>query len=88
MSRKAMGYSPDCRPPHNSRAKSYGLRKPSGQSIGSWQPCHEFKPSTTLKTRRIGQRCTLNVSRAETSSRWCDVVVRRGGTSSGVIHVT
>ncbi|GFW35177.1 uncharacterized protein TNCV_5067421 [Trichonephila clavipes] len=25
-----------------------------------------------------GQRCTLNLSRAETSSRWCGVVVRRG----------
>ncbi|GFX78114.1 uncharacterized protein TNCV_5134621 [Trichonephila clavipes] len=31
-----------------------------------------------LKTRRGGQRCTLNLSRAETSSRWCGVVVRRG----------
>ncbi|GFW96058.1 uncharacterized protein TNCV_957721 [Trichonephila clavipes] len=41
-----------------------------------------------LKTRRVGQRCTLNLSRAETSSRWCDVVVRRGGASSGVVHVT
>ncbi|GFW38117.1 uncharacterized protein TNCV_601931 [Trichonephila clavipes] len=30
-----------------------------------------------LKTRRVGQRCTLNLSRAETSSRWCGVVVRR-----------
>ncbi|GFV59745.1 uncharacterized protein TNCV_1908161 [Trichonephila clavipes] len=41
-----------------------------------------------LKTRPVGQRCTLNLSRAETSSRWCGVVVRRGGASSGVIHVT
>ncbi|GFV66648.1 uncharacterized protein TNCV_2594691 [Trichonephila clavipes] len=41
-----------------------------------------------LKTRRVGQRCTLNLSRAETSSRWCGVVVRRGGGSSGVVHVT
>ncbi|GFY21474.1 uncharacterized protein TNCV_1166221 [Trichonephila clavipes] len=41
-----------------------------------------------LKTRRVGQRCTLNMSRAEMSSRWCGVVVRRGGASSGVIHVT
>ncbi|GFX29636.1 uncharacterized protein TNCV_4777081 [Trichonephila clavipes] len=41
-----------------------------------------------LKTRRVGQRCTLNLSRAETSSRWCGVVVRRGGVSSGVVHVT
>ncbi|GFV98717.1 uncharacterized protein TNCV_1454031 [Trichonephila clavipes] len=40
-----------------------------------------------LMTRRVGQRCTLNLSRAETSSRWCGVVVRRGGASSGVIHV-
>ncbi|GFX89027.1 uncharacterized protein TNCV_2853271 [Trichonephila clavipes] len=32
-----------------------------------------------LKTRRVGKRCTLNLSRAETSSRWCGVVVRRGG---------
>ncbi|GFW34817.1 uncharacterized protein TNCV_698051 [Trichonephila clavipes] len=30
-----------------------------------------------LKTHRVGQR--LNLSRAETSSRWCSVVVRRGG---------
>ncbi|GFT97927.1 uncharacterized protein TNCV_2168201 [Trichonephila clavipes] len=30
-----------------------------------------------LKTHRVGQLCTLNLSRAETSSLWCDVVVRR-----------
>ncbi|GFS61995.1 uncharacterized protein TNCV_2592771 [Trichonephila clavipes] len=41
-----------------------------------------------LRIRRVGQRCTLNLSRAETSSRWCGVVVRRGGASSGVVHVT
>ncbi|GFY24920.1 uncharacterized protein TNCV_2691111 [Trichonephila clavipes] len=41
-----------------------------------------------LKTRRVGQRCTLNLTRAETSSRWCGVVLRRGGASSGVVHVT
>ncbi|GFS51965.1 uncharacterized protein TNCV_1104161 [Trichonephila clavipes] len=41
-----------------------------------------------LKTRRVGQRCTLNLSRAETSSRWCGAVLRRGGVSSGVVHVT
>ncbi|GFV47953.1 uncharacterized protein TNCV_3044251 [Trichonephila clavipes] len=33
----------------------------------------------SLKTRRVGQRCPLNLSRAETSSGWCGVVVRRGG---------
>ncbi|PRD36330.1 UNVERIFIED_CONTAM: hypothetical protein NCL1_09022 [Trichonephila clavipes] len=32
-----------------------------------------------LKTRRVGKRCTLNLSRAQTSSRWCGVVVSRGG---------
>ncbi|GFX28687.1 uncharacterized protein TNCV_4860511 [Trichonephila clavipes] len=37
-----------------------------------------------LKTRRVGQRCTLNLSRAETSSRWCGVVVRRGGVPAQV----
>ncbi|GFS76621.1 uncharacterized protein TNCV_1622181 [Trichonephila clavipes] len=41
-----------------------------------------------LKTRRVGQRCTLNLSKAETSSRGCGVVVRRGCASSGVICVT
>ncbi|GFY26091.1 hypothetical protein TNCV_354081 [Trichonephila clavipes] len=41
-----------------------------------------------LKTRRVRQRCTLNLSRAETSSRWCGVGVRRGDASSGVVHVT
>ncbi|GFU83652.1 uncharacterized protein TNCV_1411901 [Trichonephila clavipes] len=40
-----------------------------------------------LKTRRVGQRCTLNLLRAETSSRWCGVVVKRGGASSSVVHV-
>ncbi|GFY26942.1 uncharacterized protein TNCV_930831 [Trichonephila clavipes] len=31
-----------------------------------------------LKTCRAGQRYTLNLSRAETSSLWCGVEVRRG----------
>ncbi|GFX92118.1 hypothetical protein TNCV_1740381 [Trichonephila clavipes] len=43
--------------------------------------------SVPLKTRRVEQRFTLNLSRAETSSRWCSVVVRRGDDSSGVSHV-
>ncbi|GFU26191.1 uncharacterized protein TNCV_5106291 [Trichonephila clavipes] len=33
-----------------------------------------------LKTRRVGQRCMLNMPRAEMSSRWCGVVVRRGAS--------
>ncbi|GFU67175.1 uncharacterized protein TNCV_3676101 [Trichonephila clavipes] len=41
-----------------------------------------------LKTRRVRQRCTLNLSGAQTSSRWCGVVASRGGASSGVVHVT
>ncbi|GFY14607.1 uncharacterized protein TNCV_4828101 [Trichonephila clavipes] len=36
-----------------------------------------------LKTHRVGQRCTLNLTRAEMSSRWCGVVVRRGGCQLG-----
>ncbi|GFV13875.1 uncharacterized protein TNCV_523541 [Trichonephila clavipes] len=39
-----------------------------------------------LKTRRVGQRCTLNLSIAETSSRWCGVVVRRGGVPAQIDH--
>ncbi|GFX49034.1 uncharacterized protein TNCV_2798251 [Trichonephila clavipes] len=41
-----------------------------------------------LKTHRVGKRCMLNLSRAETSSHWSGTVVRRGGASSGVVHVT
>ncbi|GFT79438.1 uncharacterized protein TNCV_604421 [Trichonephila clavipes] len=44
--------------------------------------------SVPQKTRRVGQRCLLNLSIAETSFHWCDVVVRRWGASSGVVHVT
>ncbi|GFV05022.1 hypothetical protein TNCV_3150601 [Trichonephila clavipes] len=38
---------------------------------------HEFDPSTTKDPLRVGQRCTLNLSRAETSS--VGVVAREGG---------
>ncbi|GFV53461.1 uncharacterized protein TNCV_4983271 [Trichonephila clavipes] len=41
-----------------------------------------------LKTHRVGQRCTLNLLRADTSSRWCGVVVRREGASSVIVLVT
>ncbi|GFW94389.1 hypothetical protein TNCV_1433241 [Trichonephila clavipes] len=37
-----------------------------------------------LKTRRVGEGCRLNLSRAQRSSRWCGVVVRRGGASSNI----
>ncbi|GFT97482.1 uncharacterized protein TNCV_386641 [Trichonephila clavipes] len=42
----------------------------------------------SLKTRRERQRCTLNLSIAETSSGWCGVVVKRSSSSSGFAHVT
>ncbi|GFU33279.1 putative LOC100569746 [Trichonephila clavipes] len=61
-------------------------RVSGGQGIESWLACLEFEPSAT-KDPRVGQRCTLNLSRVEMSSRWCDVVVRRGGASSGVALV-
>ncbi|GFX98513.1 uncharacterized protein TNCV_1500911 [Trichonephila clavipes] len=44
--------------------------------------------SVPLKTRCVGQRCTLNLLRAQTSTHWRGVVVRRGDASSGVVFVT
>ncbi|GFW35417.1 uncharacterized protein TNCV_2612161 [Trichonephila clavipes] len=35
--------------------------------------------SVPIKTSHVGERCTLNLSRAQTSSRWYGVVFRRGG---------
>ncbi|GFV02753.1 uncharacterized protein TNCV_1452591 [Trichonephila clavipes] len=37
-----------------------------------------------LKTHRVGQRCTLNMSRAETSFRYCGLVIRRKGVPAQV----
>ncbi|GFX80208.1 uncharacterized protein TNCV_2642241 [Trichonephila clavipes] len=34
-----------------------------------------------LKTRRVGQQCTLNLSRAEMFSRWCGVPTQVSSTS-------
>ncbi|GFU93789.1 hypothetical protein TNCV_1660131 [Trichonephila clavipes] len=46
-------------------------------SDGGW---HVTSSSTVpLKARRVGEGCTLNLLRAETSSRRSDMVVRRGG---------
>ncbi|GFV50177.1 uncharacterized protein TNCV_620901, partial [Trichonephila clavipes] len=45
--------------------------------VTSWSP-------VPPKTRRVGERCTLNPSRAQTSSRWCGVVVRKGGVPAQV----
>ncbi|GFW38547.1 uncharacterized protein TNCV_4149201 [Trichonephila clavipes] len=66
--------------------KKYGIERKNGHRIVAG-----FVTSSSpvpLKTRRVGKRCTLNLSRAEMSSRWCGVVVRRGDASSGVVHVT
>ncbi|GFV81556.1 hypothetical protein TNCV_52801 [Trichonephila clavipes] len=41
-----------------------------------------------LKTCHVGERCTFNLSKAQTSSRWCGVVVKGRDVSSGVILVT
>ncbi|GFX93318.1 uncharacterized protein TNCV_151241 [Trichonephila clavipes] len=63
-----------------------GLFRP-GAAVAEWYKYRTVACFVTgsspvpLKTRRVGQRCTLNLSRAETSSRWCGVVVRRGGAS-------
>ncbi|GFU70276.1 uncharacterized protein TNCV_904181 [Trichonephila clavipes] len=41
-----------------------------------------------LETRHVEERCTLNLSKAQTSSHWCGVVVRREGARSGVVLLT
>ncbi|GFX18484.1 uncharacterized protein TNCV_3370571 [Trichonephila clavipes] len=41
--------------------------------------------SSPLKTRRVGKRCKLNLSGAQTSSRWCGVI---SSASSSVVFVT
>ncbi|GFU89247.1 uncharacterized protein TNCV_2549681 [Trichonephila clavipes] len=85
-----------CRPPLLTMVRNYEVRcqTPSVAAVAEWYRYRTMACFVTgsspvpLKTRRVGQRCTLNLSRAETSSRWCGVVVRRGGASSGVVHVT
>ncbi|GFT57030.1 hypothetical protein TNCV_1690951 [Trichonephila clavipes] len=54
-------------------------------TAAGWRVISSLVP---LKTHRVKERCRLNLSRAQTSSRWCGVVVRRGGASSGVVLVT
>ncbi|GFW48898.1 uncharacterized protein TNCV_3900961 [Trichonephila clavipes] len=41
-----------------------------------------------LKTRRVEAQCTLNLLRAQTSSRWCGVVVRRGEVPAQVTSLS
>ncbi|GFX77990.1 uncharacterized protein TNCV_971451 [Trichonephila clavipes] len=45
----------------------------------AWHGRHVISSSPVpLKNLRVGQRCAFYLSRAETSSRWCGVVVTRG----------
>ncbi|GFW44130.1 uncharacterized protein TNCV_3854911 [Trichonephila clavipes] len=41
-----------------------------------------------LKTRRVGEICTLNLSRAQTSSCWSGVIVKRGQLKYRPRHLT
>ncbi|GFX21412.1 uncharacterized protein TNCV_677621 [Trichonephila clavipes] len=41
-----------------------------------------------LKILRVGKRCTLNLSRAQTSSCWSGVVVKRGQLKYRPRHLT
>ncbi|GFX32505.1 uncharacterized protein TNCV_2174231 [Trichonephila clavipes] len=55
----------------------HSLPKPVVAAVAEWyghRIVAGFVTSSSpvpLKTRRVGQRCTLNLSRAEVSSRWC-----------------
>ncbi|GFX28270.1 uncharacterized protein TNCV_1125241 [Trichonephila clavipes] len=46
-----------------------------------------FSP-VPLNTRHIGERCTLNLLTAQTSSRWSGVVVKRGQLKCHPRHLT
>ncbi|GFW92763.1 uncharacterized protein TNCV_1735561 [Trichonephila clavipes] len=84
-------YGPGWHLTHNFHSKFHGgahrilsLRDNHVAAVAKWSryrivACLVASSSPVpLKTRRVGQRCTLNLSSAETSSRWCGVVVRRG----------
>ncbi|GFT35612.1 hypothetical protein TNCV_1289401 [Trichonephila clavipes] len=64
--------SVSCQPPTYLGGQEKGEDFSQFLLVASWSP-------EPLKTRRGGQRCMLNLSRAEMSSRWCDVVVRTPG---------
>ncbi|PRD21946.1 UNVERIFIED_CONTAM: hypothetical protein NCL1_50422 [Trichonephila clavipes] len=57
--------------------------QPSDQGIGSGWLAPSSSP-VPLKTRRVGKRCKLNLSRAQASSLWCSVVGRREGVPAQV----
>ncbi|GFT46563.1 uncharacterized protein TNCV_3184211 [Trichonephila clavipes] len=41
-----------------------------------------------LKTRRVEERCTLHLSRAQTSSCWSGIIVKRGQVKYHPRHLT
>ncbi|GFY27244.1 hypothetical protein TNCV_2068651 [Trichonephila clavipes] len=49
---------------------------------------HVTSSSPVLKTRRVGEAMHVKSVENSMSSRWCSVVVRRGGASSGVVLIT
>ncbi|GFS68481.1 hypothetical protein TNCV_4584111 [Trichonephila clavipes] len=69
-------------------------RPPLGAAVAQWlwyrimAGMYEFEPSTT-KTRRVGERYTIHLSRAQTSSLGVVWYLEEGeGASSGVNLVT
>ncbi|GFX94494.1 uncharacterized protein TNCV_4295341 [Trichonephila clavipes] len=62
---------------HEVEQCSYNLKgnKKFQQMEADLEKKRKKKPELQART---GQRCMLNLSRAETSSRWCGVVIRRG----------
>ncbi|GFV71081.1 hypothetical protein TNCV_1662391 [Trichonephila clavipes] len=51
-------------------------------------PCHEFEPSTTKDPPCRGAMHVKSVETSKKSFRRCGAIVRRGGASSIVVHVT
>ncbi|GFU68677.1 uncharacterized protein TNCV_308921 [Trichonephila clavipes] len=73
-------------PFYQASAPQRGCGSPVGKILDEGRHITSSSP-VPLKTCRVGQRCSLNMSKAQTSSHWCGVKVKRGGVSSGVVHV-
>ncbi|GFV91575.1 hypothetical protein TNCV_770411 [Trichonephila clavipes] len=66
---------------HEKKPKTLPLPQVSDRGL----PCHEFEPSTT---KDPPCRVAMRVKSVELKRPPVGVVVRRGGASSGVVHVT
>ncbi|GFV05185.1 hypothetical protein TNCV_223981 [Trichonephila clavipes] len=79
-----LGHSVKASGPHAGRSLSITLVRAFTVSRGRDSPVVKVTRScpVLLLTRRVRQRYALNLSRALTSSRGCDVVVRRRGCRS------